>query len=514
VRGSGGTRSLRVRLQKPGAPRPEWSKDYPLATRDLAITVATMQNDIAQRVLRDPETIALHAQLTALETGALLRAGNRAYERGTRVEDWNDAIVHFEQALRRDPDNPRAWCRLSRLYMQGIWAGQKTTEAALAKALPAIRRGTKSDPGLPDCLHAQAESLVVQGKTEEAALMLHRALEANPYDAEAEEALSGFAVSDGHIGEGLRGYERLARDHPDGMYIWARLAWTRQMTGDDAGADAAGRVMRSAWPDLAITHRAAGMVAELRNDHASAVRFNEAAAAADPANGVFGANAAAQALEIFALDAAAGQIERLRNNEAGVDWKAWWFVARGQAKDAVAWLRARHASHATGSAPSLVLAQALALAGDREAALAELRRSDEERKAQGSPLVSGWPHPLRAMPPEQMAALLPPRSSERTKLVAELRAWDEAYRRAGADFTLLDYRAAVHAALANDTDGAMRLLDTAIDHGYASAFSLRRDLAWQALRDDPRFKQRQAKLDAIAAAQRQRLVAFPRAPSP
>jgi DNA-binding winged helix-turn-helix (wHTH) protein/tetratricopeptide (TPR) repeat protein len=507
VRGSGANRQLRLRLQKPGAPRPEWSQEYSLATRDLALNVAKMQNDIALRVLRDPETAALHTQLTALETGALMRAGNRAYEQGTRVEDWNDAIVHFEQALRRDPDNPRAWCRLSRLYMQWIWVGQKTTEAALAKALPAIERGKKVEPGLSDCLMAQAEAAVVQGKVEEGRVFLHRTLEANPHEVEAQEALSNYAVFDGHIRRGLRGLERIVEEHPDGMYTWARVAWTRQMTGDRVGADAALRLMRDAWPDLAITHRAAGVVAELRNDHAGAMRFHEAAAAADPANGLFGASAAIAALEIDASDAAASAIERLRDSEAVADPKMWWFLGRGEASKAVAWARTRRASHATGSTAWGTMAQALALSGEHEEALAELRRWDEERKARNGPLLAGWHHILRRMEPEQLAALLPPGSSERMRLIEELRAWDARYRQEGADFTLLDYRAAVHAALSGKTEEAMRLLDVAIDHGYASSFSLRRDLVWIALRDDPRFQQRQARLDAIAAAQRQRLVA-------
>jgi len=507
LRGSGPDARLRVQLQRRGNPRPEWSKDYTLATRDLSMAVATMQNDIAQRVLVDKGSAALHAQLTSLETGEYLRAANRAYEGGTRVEDWNDAILHFEQALRRDPDNPRAWCRLSRLYMQWIWTGQKSVEESLAKAMPAIERGSKEHPGLDDCLAARAEAYVVQGKVEEGREVLQQMLELDPDNINAVEPLANYAVFDGYLREANRGFERIVREHPDDMYTLFRLALTQTMLGEDERARASLKIMRDAWPDLAITHHALGGHAALTNDHAGAVRHYEDAAAADPSNAVFGGYAALEALEIGAIDTARAQLDRLGRAESYeyVHPWMWMFIARNEPQRAVEWYRSQRFSPATVQGSRNLLAQALALAGHREEALAEFRRMEQERIQMRQPINTGWPNSMRNMTPENVIALLPTGSADRAAKLRELLAREALYRREGARYSLMDYRAAVHAALAGDNDEAFRLLDHAIDNGYSSAFSLRRDLAWMTLEDDPRFKQRSARLDAIAVKQRERL---------
>jgi tetratricopeptide (TPR) repeat protein len=507
VRGAGEASHLRVQLRRPGAPRAEWSKDYAIAFKDLSLTVATMQNDIAQHVLLDRGAAALFGQLTTLETNESLRAANRAYEGGTRVEDWNDAIVHFEQALRRDPDNPRAWCRLSRVYMQWIWTGQKSVEEALAKALPAIERGEKEHPALDDCLAAQAEVAVVQGKMEEGRALLQRLLEVNPNDSEALEGIASYAILDGEIARGTQGYERLVREHPDGVYTWFRLVVARGMMGDEAGARAGLRVMHDAWPELAITHHAFGLHAEIANDHAAAVRHQESAAAADPTNAAFGWAAAMEATEILALDRAQAVLDRMgaTENRNYVVPRMWLFIARNEPARAVEWYRAQHLPPSVLDTTHGALGLALAWAGDRKGALAEFRLGEAVRLRNRQPLNAPFPHSLRIMFPENFAALLPPGSRERHALVRQLIERDALYRREGGNYALLDYSEATHAALEGRIDVAFRQLDLAIAHGFSGAFSLRRDLAWMDLRDDPRLKLRLERLDAIAAAQRKSL---------
>jgi tetratricopeptide (TPR) repeat protein len=291
------------------------------------------------------------------------------------------------------------------------------------------------------------------------------------------------------------------------MYTWFRVSMVRAMTGDPEGARAALRVMRDAWPDLAITHHALGYYAELTNDYAGAARHQEDAAAADPNYAVFGGMAAIDALEIGAFDTAQADLERLGRAESFeyVQPWMWLFIARGEPRRAVAWYRAQRFSPATLSRTRALLAQALALAGQREQALAEFRQLDLERTEKRLPLNDGGAHSLRLMAPENYVAMLPSGSPERAALLRELQSREALYRREGARYALMDYRAAVHAALAGRTDEAFGLLDVAIDHGYSSVSSLRRDLAWMSLRDDPRFKQRQARLEAIAATQRERL---------
>ena len=181
----------------------------------------------------------------------------------------------------------------------------------------------------------------------------------------------------------------------------------------------------------------------------------------------------------------------------------WLFIAHGEPARAVAWYRSQRLPPSMLDATHNALGLALALSGDGKGALAEFKLGEQVRLRNRLALNNPLPHSLRLMVPENFAAMLPAGSPERKALVRQLIERDALYRRQGGNYALLDYVAATHAALDGRTDDALRLLDAALARGFSGAFSLRRDLAWRDLRDDPRLKERLARLDAIAAAQRE-----------
>ena len=91
-------------------------------------------------------------------------------------EETDEAIAHYEEALRSKPDYVLALCNLGNAL-----ASQGRTEAAIARYKEALA----IDHGCADAYYNLAFTLAKQGRSEEAIANYYHALKINPDDARA-----------------------------------------------------------------------------------------------------------------------------------------------------------------------------------------------------------------------------------------------------------------------------------------------------------------------------------------
>ena len=160
VQRSGGRVQVTARLIPAATDSPLWTREY---NRDLS-DVLKLQSEVARAVADE-----IRIQVTPEERARLAEArdikpqAHEEYLRGrqhlrSNEEDLSQAIVHFDRAIKLEPDYAAAYAGLSRAWRwRGIFGGKNLKEVK-ASALDAASQAVALDPRLPEA-HAELSEL-------------------------------------------------------------------------------------------------------------------------------------------------------------------------------------------------------------------------------------------------------------------------------------------------------------------------------------------------------------------
>ena len=497
---------LEAGVREPGASKDAWRRAYPLRLAALGATATELQDDLL-RELRPDTAAILAGGAPPIDAQQFVRSGERAAT-GLQQRDRSDAIANFRRALELDPANAEAWCRLGEMYLMGAEENQRSVDEALPPAANAIGRGLRLDPASALCLQTRGSLLRLQGRTEEAETHFKRALALDPGLFSATVALVDIENDRRHFARARSLLEQLVEAHPERAWPHAMLVTAYDMTGDPDAARALEPVIYARHPKLRQVNWPSGSVELNYGNVAEGLRRYRQIAESDPEDrdyrlvmSYWASMIGATALAKSELDAA-GVIEAVHYPLA----HTWLLFALGDPASAVDWLRRTHLPPSLALLRRGWLAQALALAGRRDEALAEYARVYEDGFANGDATMTSlgaWSYSAQLL---NYATLLGPGARRDAAVNAAAKQLAE-FRSNGLGLPWVHYQAAQIAVLRGDVDGAMAHFDRALEAGYTDQLALYRDLAWREVAQDPRVLARKTRLTEIAAEQRRLLAA-------
>jgi TolB-like protein/Flp pilus assembly protein TadD len=223
-----------------------WAETYDRPTAD----VFAVQDEIAKRVT-EALSIALAGKSGPGSIGTTNVAAYDAYLRGKQLtarretKALEEAIALLEKAVAKDPAFARAWVELSRAYSiasrstYSMSIGRMPPEQAKALSESAARRAVDAGPGL-GAAHAVL-ALALHGRDEAgAASQFERAIELSPDDPVVIRAYAVFLTDAGHPKEALKLFEPLLAREPKDAAI--RVAYARALDGSGDVRGALGRL--------------------------------------------------------------------------------------------------------------------------------------------------------------------------------------------------------------------------------------------------------------------------------
>jgi Tfp pilus assembly protein PilF len=164
---------------------------------------------------RDPQKYA--KMVTAFYTGVV----------ALNVNDLERARTNLETATQLYPDEPAAWADLALCYLR--------TPNQLEPAAKALERARKLAPNDPD-IHLNSALLAdMQGKADEAAQHVRKALELNPRNVQAHALLAQQLerlAAPGSAQEIERHFEQILEIQPDNLYVLLELTRRSARDGD------------------------------------------------------------------------------------------------------------------------------------------------------------------------------------------------------------------------------------------------------------------------------------------
>jgi DNA-binding SARP family transcriptional activator/TolB-like protein len=194
--------------------------------------------DIIRRLSRELQVQIAYAEderrppadaVTALnETVA---KGLAAQYRGPTQDEISQALAHYEDALKRDPDSPLALIGVA-AQLEILSANLlRPAEPNLTRAEELVSRALQLSPQMERAHYWHGNIQSVRGKFETAWKSHERALELNPSFIPAQ-AHAGFAlVRMGRVAEGLERIEHAMQLSPrdPNMHVWLRFAGLAQL---------------------------------------------------------------------------------------------------------------------------------------------------------------------------------------------------------------------------------------------------------------------------------------------
>jgi eukaryotic-like serine/threonine-protein kinase len=206
VRQSGDVLRVDVRLIEASTGAALWSSSYERAMRDLFALQRELAIDISARIrvsvtAADRSRLAPVSQSDPQAQEAYLR-GWAHFERYT-PDDTQQALHEFEESIRFDPTDARAYAALSHTY----WALASTynllpRDEAFSKAKSAAQEAIRLDPNLPRAYSALGQiGFYYEWNWREAESAFTRAIELNPSDADAHELFGWYLAARDRIGE-------------------------------------------------------------------------------------------------------------------------------------------------------------------------------------------------------------------------------------------------------------------------------------------------------------------------
>jgi TolB-like protein/cytochrome c-type biogenesis protein CcmH/NrfG len=141
-------------------------------------------------------------------------------------EEWRKAILHFEQAIKIDPNFSLAYVGLALVHVLRSFWHFVSADEALPKAKKALEHALKIDPELPEALtwlgviKSRFEYDWPGGESD-----IKKALELNPNSAAAHLLLTTFLFRDGHLDKGLKESLLAVELDPLSTYNQTTLGW-------------------------------------------------------------------------------------------------------------------------------------------------------------------------------------------------------------------------------------------------------------------------------------------------
>ena len=183
----------------------------------------------------------------------LLDRGNKCLAEGAYAQ----AVVHYQELLELQPDNPEALCNLGvalfslgrheeaeRCYRQSLEINPLSADtlcnlAAVLQGYPReaekyLRRALKINPKYADARSKLGLILINAGHLRDAKAACRKALKADPRQAEALLGLGQIARSQGHFEEAASFIHRSLKVAPNLPGAWAALTTLRKMTNADS----------------------------------------------------------------------------------------------------------------------------------------------------------------------------------------------------------------------------------------------------------------------------------------
>ena len=131
-------------------------------------------------------------------------------------ERTDEAIAHFEQALKIDPNYYPAYNTLGSVLMHiGRWD----------EAISRLQEAVQLDPGEEEPRFNLGVALLQQGKVDEAIAQLKKVLEINPASVQGHVTLSAILLRKGRADEAIAHYQQALKLDPANPNIQNNLAW-------------------------------------------------------------------------------------------------------------------------------------------------------------------------------------------------------------------------------------------------------------------------------------------------
>lgn len=421
------------------------------------------------------------------------------------------AIEHHEAAIKADPAFALAYAGLADAQMaRYYYAGQSLDETA-ARVQPAVDAALRLDPELAEAYAAWAVLLTEQWRTDEAIKALERAIAINSNYGDAYLRLGAAYEYDGRPKKALEAYDQVAVLDPLHTQLHVRRCLTLQNLGRYAEAERACERGFELQPDIPNALWARGLNALAQGELAAAVGHYEAALARAPARSDIRAELAVVYMDLGLMDRAAEQLKLLRSPgqlRGTTMTAARYLLASGD----TAGLRL-HLGRLTFDQAlprERVDAAFFALAVDDPALAGQI--AGDALKPRPSLIDDFRPglYRTRWAVCEACTAGLIERGRGDLGAAAQFESAvvDHLANVEGNGHVWhgLHYMRAGLQAQAGDAAAALESLERAVELGWRRAWLMRVDPALKPLRDEARFRDLLARIDALNAASRERLL--------
>ena len=264
-----------------------WSNMYDRTYSDIF----SVQTEIATKVTEALRVNLLGSHLSVVQTSAdayafYLRA--RYFDNLKGRENWEKAVLNYQQALAIDPGYAPAWAGLSITYryqanvaLRDFTEGMSLAREAVGIALDldenlavawgslgqiemleawnwqaaerAIQTALALEPGNADVLKDAAALATVVGRLDDAATLLTRSLSLDPLNQSAQNSLGLAYMSAGQLDEAEAIFRRLLELNPDYPWGLTNLARVQLLKGEpEVALTSLERATNEYWRDLGI----------------------------------------------------------------------------------------------------------------------------------------------------------------------------------------------------------------------------------------------------------------------
>ncbi len=472
-----------------------WSETYDSDLADIFAVQDRISLAIAE-ALRGTLSPSQGAELTESKRQTVNVAAFEAYLRGRfamnkrTADGLAEAVEDFRQAIALDPNYAAAFSGLSDTYMLQASYADRDQREALRLAEPMMQQAITLDPNLAEAQASKGFVLGDQGDHEGAIAAFKRAIELNPSYSPAYHWLALRYQNDARFNEAKRALQDCLRVDPGYTTGKRVLLGLLRSTGEDEQANALAEQMASDHANDSLVLYTLSEDAVEQNQLVDAVRFGVEAVKLQPESALLRVSLA-QALAVAGDTARAeAQIEVARelapDNPNLAQWPMLKALAEGDF-EALERLRAATASD-PGSIQNWPHMNCMLAA--------RVRRVQSIIEACGAILKSAQWQPDQPLPDplqDNVAALLSAYDAigdeeAAEQLAAAVDAELDRLEANGMGSQRVAFYRAHMAMYRGDPEALLERLPHWLDSNNISAASLRTELVWDSIRDDPRFQ--------------------------